>query len=136
MPPGLLFLIIDSEGAAGSLQAATPPSSWYTSGAVVSLERARVFQRNWQVRLAIFCAESFCLYHREQRDMAESADDLFSKVAACAGDLAEPGSFVTGSVAGMPYVICKDESNQLRAFHNVCRHHAAAVASGAPWVIH
>lgn len=59
MPPGLLFLIIDSEGAAGSLQAATPPSSWYTSGAVVSLERARVFQRNWQVRLAIFALSRF-----------------------------------------------------------------------------
>ena len=27
--------------------------------------------------------------------------------------------------------MCRDEAGELRAFHNVCRHHAAAVATGS-----
>lgn len=29
------------------------------------------------------------------------------------------------------YVVCMDEQGTVRAFHNVCRHHAAAVATGS-----
>ena len=29
------------------------------------------------------------------------------------------------------YVVCKNEEGQVQAFHNVCRHHAAAVVSGS-----
>ena len=36
-----------------------------------------------------------------------------------------------GRVGKTRYVVCKDENGQIRAFHNVCRHHAAAVASGS-----
>lgn len=43
----------------------------------------------------------------------------------------EPGSFFTGRVGKTRYVVCKDGEGQIRAFHNVCRHHAAAVASGS-----
>lgn len=35
------------------------------------------------------------------------------------------------SVGKARYVVCKDEMGQIQAFHNVCRHHAAAVASGS-----
>jgi len=34
-------------------------------------------------------------------------------------------------VGNVRYVVCKDEVGKIRAFHNVCRHHAAAVASGS-----
>jgi choline monooxygenase len=44
--------------------------------------------------------------------------------------LAEPGQFITGEVAGTPVVAVRDE-RQLRAFINVCRHRAAAVATEA-----
>ncbi|CAN0359189.1 unnamed protein product, partial [Ectocarpus sp. 4 AP-2014] len=42
--------------------------------------------------------------------------------------LPSPGSYFTGDLAGNPYVVLRDEAGTLRAFHNVCRHHAAVVA--------
>ncbi len=41
--------------------------------------------------------------------------------------LAEPGRYVTTSVAGEPVVVVRGADGKLRAFYNVCRHHAAAV---------
>ncbi len=43
--------------------------------------------------------------------------------------LSEPGRFVTAVVAGEPIVVVRAEDGSLRAFFNVCRHHAAAVAT-------
>lgn len=39
----------------------------------------------------------------------------------------EPGQFVTATVAGEPIVVVRGADGELRAFYNVCRHHAAAV---------
>jgi choline monooxygenase len=41
------------------------------------------------------------------------------------------GSFFTAEVAGEPLVVVRSEDGQLRAFFNVCRHHAAAVVTEA-----
>jgi choline monooxygenase len=43
----------------------------------------------------------------------------------------EPGQFVTGEIAGEPYLIVRGADRVLRAFFNVCRHHAAAVVTEA-----
>ncbi|MGH9453366.1 MAG: aromatic ring-hydroxylating oxygenase subunit alpha, partial [Terriglobia bacterium] len=43
--------------------------------------------------------------------------------------LKEPGRYLTAEVAGEPVVVVRDEDGKLRAFLNVCRHHAAAVAT-------
>ncbi|XP_002981049.2 choline monooxygenase, chloroplastic isoform X1 [Selaginella moellendorffii] len=45
--------------------------------------------------------------------------------------LENPRQFFTGSLGRVRYVVCRDEQGQLHAFHNVCRHHAAPVASGS-----
>ena len=45
------------------------------------------------------------------------------------GQVASPGDFFTTELAGEPLLIVRDAQGQLRAFYNVCRHHAAAVAS-------
>jgi choline monooxygenase len=42
-----------------------------------------------------------------------------------------PGQFLTGDIAGDPIVVVRGEDSQLRAFYNVCRHHAAAVVTEA-----
>ncbi|EIE20824.1 choline monooxygenase, partial [Coccomyxa subellipsoidea C-169] len=47
------------------------------------------------------------------------------------GSLKESGTFTAGTYMGMPYVLARSADGQLRAFHNVCRHHAAAVALGS-----
>ena len=41
------------------------------------------------------------------------------------------GQFLTADVAGDPIVVVRGEDSQLRAFYNVCRHHAAAVVTEA-----
>src|SRR5262245_32174349 len=51
-------------------------------------------------------------------------------IAARSDQFKKPGDFVAGSVAGEPYVVVRGEDNKLRAFFNVCRHHAAVVAVG------
>ena len=49
------------------------------------------------------------------------------QVLARVEQLRQPGSFVTGELAGEPLVIARGSDQRLRAFYNVCRHHAAAV---------
>lgn len=39
------------------------------------------------------------------------------------------GQFFTADLAGEPLVVVRGEDGQLRAFYNVCRHHAAAVVT-------
>lgn len=43
--------------------------------------------------------------------------------------LEAPGSFATAVVAGEPVVVVRGRDGALRGFFNVCRHHAAAVAT-------
>ena len=43
--------------------------------------------------------------------------------------LTQPGEFVTAELAGEPLVVVRGADGQLRAFYNVCRHHAAAVVT-------
>jgi len=45
------------------------------------------------------------------------------------GLLEKPGDFVTADVAGEPIVVVRGRDQVLRGFHNVCRHHAAALAT-------
>ncbi len=39
------------------------------------------------------------------------------------------GQYFTGELLGEPYVVVRDQEGQLRAFFNVCRHHASKVAT-------
>jgi choline monooxygenase len=53
--------------------------------------------------------------------------------------VAQPGQFVTATVAGEPMVAVRGTDGQLRAFYNVCRHHAAKVVTepcGSASILH
>ncbi|MDT3446935.1 MULTISPECIES: SRPBCC family protein [unclassified Pseudofrankia] len=52
------------------------------------------------------------------------------QIAGYAGELAEPGAFVTKTVMGTPLVLTRQEDGSVAAFHNVCAHRQAPVASG------
>ncbi len=55
---------------------------------------------------------------------------VFSKTwqgIARTDQLAKPGQYITAQIAGEPIVVVRGNDNVLRAFFNVCRHHAAAV---------
>ena len=51
------------------------------------------------------------------------------QVVARTDQLETPGQFVTAEVAGEPIVVVRGTDGELRAFYNVCRHHAAAVVT-------
>ena len=53
------------------------------------------------------------------------------QVVARVDQLQRPGQFVTTQLAGEPLVIVRSADGHLRAFYNVCRHHAAAVVTEA-----
>jgi phenylpropionate dioxygenase-like ring-hydroxylating dioxygenase large terminal subunit len=46
-----------------------------------------------------------------------------------ADQVARTGQFFTFDLAGEPLIVVRGADHQLRAFYNVCRHHAAAVAT-------
>jgi choline monooxygenase len=57
---------------------------------------------------------------------------VFSKTWQVVGrvdQVEKPGQFVTATVAGEPIVAVRGNDGVLRAFFNVCRHHAAAVVT-------
>ncbi len=51
------------------------------------------------------------------------------QVMGRADQVEKSGQFVTATVAGEPLVAVRAQDGVLRAFYNVCRHHAAAVAT-------
>lgn len=53
------------------------------------------------------------------------------QVAGLIDQVKEKGSFFTADVAGEPIVVARGDDGTLRAFYNVCRHHAAAVVTEA-----
>jgi Rieske 2Fe-2S family protein len=72
--------------------------------------------------------------YTEPSVLAAERTGLFSKawaLAASSDDLAQPGSYVTTSVGGIPLAIVRDQDGTLRAFHNVCRHRGITLLEGA-----
>src|SRR5581483_11286917 len=51
------------------------------------------------------------------------------QVVARTDQLRRPGDFVTTDLVGEPLLLVRGSDGQLRAFYNVCRHHAAAVVT-------
>lgn len=49
------------------------------------------------------------------------------QLVARADQVREPGQYVTADVAGEPVLVVRGSDGLLRAFYNVCRHHATAV---------
>jgi choline monooxygenase len=49
------------------------------------------------------------------------------QLVARADQVASPGQYVTATVGAEPVVVVRGKDGLLRAFYNVCRHHAAAV---------
>lgn len=52
-------------------------------------------------------------------------------VVARGDELPNPGDYLTLEIAGEPIVVCRDETGELKAFVNSCRHRGAAVVFGS-----
>jgi choline monooxygenase len=92
--------IVHSYDAAAPLErASTIPADWYVSAEINDLERRTVFARSWQ--------------------MLGRSDQVRTS-----------GQYISGVLpSGAPVVAVRGADGALRAFFNVCRHHAAAVVT-------
>src|SRR5215831_6238787 len=79
------------------------------------LEEASTIPSSWYVNPDVANLERQTVFSRSWQD------------AARLEQLRDPGSYVTTTIAGEPIVVVRGEDKTLRAFFNVCRHHAAAV---------
>jgi choline monooxygenase len=91
--------------------AETLASRFYTDPAILAVERARIFQRTWQLvgTLSQGCGE----------------------VSGAMRTISDPESYFTAEVAGEPIIVVRDRQGTLRAFSNVCRHRAGPIALGS-----
>ncbi|KAK7291851.1 hypothetical protein RIF29_07334 [Crotalaria pallida] len=53
------------------------------------------------------------------------------QVVGSTEQIKDPLDFFTGRLGDVEFVVCRDENGKVRAFHNVCRHHASLLASGS-----
>ena len=80
-----------------------------------SLERASTIPSSWYTDERIFELEKQAVLNRSWQ------------IAARIDQLQKPGDYVITEIADEPIVIVRGSDNEVRAFFNVCRHHAAAV---------
>jgi choline monooxygenase len=78
------------------------------------LDKARTIPAAWYVSPEIAELERVSVFRGWQ--MVGRSDQL-----------REPGRYITAEIAGEPIVVVRGGDGRLRAFYNVCRHHAAAV---------
>lgn len=79
----------------------------------VPLERATTPPASWYTEEAFLQLEREAVFRR------------CWNLACRLDEVAEPGSCVAVDVAGDAYFVVRGSDGELRAFHNVCRHHAA-----------
>ena len=91
--------------------AQTLASRFYTDPAILQIEKARIFQRTWQ--------------------MVGTLSQSCGEVNGAKRTISDPESFFTADVAGEPIIVVRDKDGILRAFSNVCRHRAGPIALGS-----
>ncbi len=80
-----------------------------------SLEQAATIPSSWYTDQRIYDLELQTVFARSWQ------------MIGLAERLTEPGQYLTCEMSGEPIVAVRGNDNVLRAFYNVCRHHAAAV---------
>jgi choline monooxygenase len=83
------------------------------------LDEAWTIPSSWYLDQRVFVLEQRTVFSRSWQ-MVGQADQL-----------SQPGQYITCEVAGEPIVVVRGSDRALRGFFNVCRHHAAAVATEA-----
>jgi choline monooxygenase len=75
----------------------------------------------------------FALHAQHYYDKAwyeRDRKNIFAKEWVYVGtkhDVTQPGQYLSATIAGWPIFVIKDRENNMRAFHNVCRHRAGPV---------
>jgi choline monooxygenase len=82
-----------------------------------ALAKAATPSAEWYIEPRIFDLEQRTVFSRSWQ-MVGRADQVD-----------KPGRYITGEPAGEPILVIRGNDGVLRGFYNVCRHHAAAVAT-------
>jgi len=72
-------------------------------------------------------------WYRDAAFLEREREQVFNRSWQAVGrvdQVRRPGDYFTGCLLGEPYLVVRDGEGTLRAFHNVCRHHAAQVCQG------
>ncbi|HWA65929.1 MAG TPA: SRPBCC family protein [Mycobacteriales bacterium] len=64
--------------------------------------------------------------HTREKSLVAAAPQL----VGYSGELSKPGSFATKDVMGVPVLLTRAKDGKVRAFHNICKHRQAPVATG------
>ena len=83
--------------------------------ATLPLESASTLPADWYTDRRVAELERFTAFSRSWQPIARI------------DQLREPGDYVTAQIANEPVLVVRGDDGVLRAFFNVCRHHAAAV---------
>ena len=83
------------------------------------IERAWTVASRFYMDPSVFAAEKKNIFYRTWQ------------LVGMTRQVATPGSYFTAEVAGEPILVCRNSGGELRAFFNVCRHRAGAVAEGS-----
>jgi choline monooxygenase len=81
----------------------------------VPLDQATTIPASWYIDKRVYQCELQSVFARSWQMVCRV--DQVSK----------PGQYVTGEIAGEPIVVVRGDDDRLRAFFNVCRHHAAEI---------
>ena len=81
-------------------------------------------QPNWTLPATMYTDPAN--FARERESIFAANWSLFT----WSGRVAEPNTYVTGTAAGYPIVVLRNDSGLLRGFHNVCRHRGAELLRG------
>jgi choline monooxygenase len=84
----------------------------------IPIERARTPPASWYIDPAILAIERDAVFARTWQGVGPIER------------LAAPGDYLAGEVAGEPFVAVRGNDGSLRAFFNVCRHHASCLVQG------
>jgi choline monooxygenase len=72
-------------------------------------------------------------WYLDPRMLEQEREKVFGRTwqpVGFADAVAEPGSYLTGEIAGEPIIVARAKDGVLRAFSNVCRHRASVIADG------
>ena len=73
-------------------------------------------------------------YYTAPEVLADEQERIFRRRWICvgrAGAIAEPGAYVVVEIAGESVIVLRDQSGELRAFYNVCRHRGTRLCEAA-----
>ncbi len=82
------------------------------------IEEAWMPPASWYTDPAFFALERRAVFGRTWQPVARVAE------------VPNPGDYVSGCLAGEPWVVVRTEDGSVRAFHNVCRHKGREVVTG------